>query len=416
MRALNEKNGPEQRFWQKESLGQHFLQKEDSGQRFLPKGDSGQRLLQKENLRLRFLQGRDCMEAEALWREVFCEDTEAFTDYYFSYKAVKNRGLVLEGEGGIRSMLYLTPERMRVGGHVVDSAYIVGVATRKQYRHRGYMAALLQEAFRMLYRERMPFVFLMPASADIYAPFGFTWIYDKPVWDVSSLQKEKLTVLGERDADRMAAFAQAFLEKEKQVYVCRDRAYYITQLLETGAQDGCIFGYGEPTEGSAEEPAKAPAVKEQVIKDPSVKDLEKVPARLRGLCMYTCEGGVPEITEVLADRETEARFIQRRAERTPAIMARLVHVPRMISMLKSEEPFSFVMAVEDPLIAENNGCFLCEVGTDGTKVIPCRAETAADVRLSVAELAAVVFGYERTQDVFLSRLTPFSPVWINEIV
>lgn len=361
------------------------------------KVDPGRGVLQKENLRLRFLQGRDCMEAEGLWREVFCEDTEAFTDYYFSHKAVKNRGLVLEGADGIRSMLYLTPEHMRVGGHVVDSAYVVGVATRKQYRHRGYMAALLQEAFRMLYRERMPFVFLMPASPDIYTPFDFTYIYDKPIWDADSLQKERLTVLGERDADRMAAFAQDFLEKEKQVYVCRDRAYYITQLLETKAQEGCIFGYEEPPGDNVEESAKAPA-------------------RLHGLCMYTCEGGVPEITEVLADRETEALFIQRRAERTPVIMARLVHVPRMLSMLKSEEPFSFVMAVEDPLIAENNGCFLCEVGTDGTKVLPCSAETAADVRLSVAELAAVAFGHERTKDAFLSKLMPFSPVWINEIV
>lgn len=372
-------------------------EKGDLERQFLQKEDFGQRLLRKENLRLHFLQGRDCLEAEGLWREVFCEDTEAFTDYYFSHKAVTNRGLVLKGADGIRSMLYLTPERMRVGGHVADSAYIVGVATRKQYRHRGYMAALLQEAFRMLYRERMPFVFLMPASPDIYTPFDFTYIYDKPVWDADSLQKEKLTVMGERDADRMAAFAQDFLEKEKQVYVCRDRAYYITQLLETKAQEGCIFGYEEPPGDNAEKSAEAPA-------------------RLSGLCMYTCEGGVPEITEVLADRETEARFIQRRAERAPVIMARLVHVPHMLSMLKSGEPFSFVMAVEDPLIAENNGCFLCEVGTDATKVSLCGTETAADVRISVAELAAVVFGYRRAEDAFLSKLTPFSPVWINEIV
>lgn len=416
MKALNEKGDPEQAFLQKESSGQHFFQKEDLWQRFW----------QQENLRLRLLQGRDCLEAQGVWREVFCEDTEAFTDYYFSHKAAKNRGLVLEGPDGIRSMLYLTPEHMRVGGHAVDSAYVVGVATRKQYRHRGYMAALLQEAFRMLHRERMPFLFLMPASPDIYTPFGFTYIYDRPVWDVNSLQKERLTVLGEQDADRMAAFAQAFLEKEKGVYVCRDRAYYITQLLETKAQEGCIFSYeGLPGESeaapAAEETAKShdagdPAIKAPVAGDSAAQDIEKAPARLSGLCMYTCEGGEAGITEVLAERETEARFVRRREGRRPAIMARLIDVPRMLSMLKSEEPFSFVLAVEDALIAENNGCFLCEVGTDATKVISCGPETAADVRLSVAELAAVVFGYERSKDAFLSRLVPFSPVWINEIV
>lgn len=361
---------------------------------------------EKENLRLRFLQKEACLEAEALWREVFCEDTKAFTDYYFSHKAVRNRGLALEGADGIRAMLYLTPEHMKVGENAVDSAYIVGVATRKQYRHRGYMAALLQEAFGMLYRERMPFVFLMPASPDIYTPFDFAYIYDKPVWDAKSLDKDKLTVMGERDAERMAAFAQDFLEKEKRVYVCRDRAYYITQLLEMKAQEGCIFGYEEPSGGRDEEPEKIPDVKESA----------KALAQLKGLCMYTCEGGEPEITEVLAERETEARFVQRREERAPVIMARIVHLARMLSMLRSEEPFSFALAVEDPLIAENNGCFWCEVGTEGTLARPCGQEMAADVRISVAELTAVLFGYRHAEDAFLKRLAPFSPVWINEIV
>lgn len=338
--------------------------------------------------RMRLLEGKVCLEAEGLWREAFDGDTACFTDYYFSHKAAKNRGLVLEGEDGVRAMLYLTPERMLVMGHPAESAYIVGVATRKQYRRRGYMAALLKEALRMLYEERMPFVFLMPASPDIYTPFGFTYIYDRPLWEEGSLRRERLTVLTERDAGRMADFAQDFLKREKAVYVCRDRAYYITQLMEAAAQEGCIFGYEEP-EGDK---------------------------KLKGLCAYTCEEGSPEILEVLADAETERRFVERKPGRTPAIMARIVCLERMLSRMRSDEPFSFVLAVKDELIAQNNGSFFCEVKTDGTRVRDCRGDAAPDAALSVAELAAVLFGYERTENRFLQRIQPFSPVWINEIV
>ena len=120
-----------------------------------------------EGVGIRFLKGGECLEAERLWRQVFTEDTAVFTDYYFSRKAAGNRGMILEGSEGIRAMLYLTPERMYAAGRPVDSAYIVGVATRPDCRHRGYMSALLRETLTLLYRESVPFAFLMPASPRI---------------------------------------------------------------------------------------------------------------------------------------------------------------------------------------------------------------------------------------------------------
>lgn len=337
-----------------------------------------------DGCRIRLLEKEACLEAEALWREVFCEDTEAFTDYYFSHKAQKNRGLVLEGEDGIRAMLYLTPEHMRIGNREAESAYVVGVATRKQYRHRGYMAALLSEAFRLLYGEGMPFIFLMPASPDIYTPFDFTYIYEKPCWDAESLKRERLTVLGMQDAERMADFARQFLEREKGVYVCRDRSYYITQLLELGAQNGCIYGYEEDG--------------------------------LKALCLYTCEEGSPEITEVLADPETEAQFVKRKAETEPVIMARIIHLEKLLSMMKSEKPLSFTLEVKDPLIRGNDGIFRCQIQENETKVERCSRDIVPDAKVGIAELTEIFFGVRRPEQDFLRKLPTFSPVWINEIV
>ena len=60
---------------------------------------------------------------------------------------------------------------MIVNGYEVKSNYIVAVATKKEYRHRGYMRILLKKALRDMADMGMPFVFLMPASESIYAPF-----------------------------------------------------------------------------------------------------------------------------------------------------------------------------------------------------------------------------------------------------
>lgn len=344
----------------------------------------------QEGISFRLLTDEACLEAEPLWREVFTEDTEAFTEYYFTEKAVRNRGLILEGAGQIRSMLYLTPECMRVMGREIPSAYIVGVATEEGCRHRGYMAYLLEKAMNMLYMEKMPFVFLMPASPDIYTPFGFTWIYDRPEWDACSLKREKLNLMQEKDADRMAAFAQEFLDREKKVYVSRDRAYYIQQIAELKAQEGCIFGYEKAERGEER--------------------------KLKGLCMYVREEGRPEILEILADAETENEFVLRHAESKPAIMARIVCAQQMLSLLRSRKTAEFVMLLTDPLLKENNGKFFCSMREDGTFVERCQEERRADLEMDITELTAVLFGYRKPENSVMREMIPLSPVWINEIV
>ncbi len=351
---------------------------------------------------LRDLTGDECLEAQGLWREVFSEDSPVFTAYYFARKARQNRGLVLKGPDGIRSMLYLTPEKMSVLGRPVDSVYLVGVATKEKYRRRGYMAFLLKEALGLLYREGIPFLFLMPASPAIYRPFDFTYIYEKPVWDPARLKKEKLRIMGEPDAKRLSAFASSFLQTHKGVYVLHDTAYYIQQAAELAAQNGCIYGYEEN-------------------------------GKLKGICLYTCEDHSPQIQEVLAEEETEKRFIQRTGAHQPVIMARIVHARQMLSCLHLREGEAFALSLQDPLLLENNGVFLCRPGRSETQVTfqnetPEHREgmrpalwhaDGEDFPLfyaDIASLTAALFGSKRAAEKIGFPIRPLAPVWINEIV
>lgn len=123
-----------------------------------------------------YLSAAEKRRSRELYRKVFSEDTERFVDYYYGYKTRDNEILALEEDGKLVSMLHLNPYTMIVNGYELKSNYIVAVATDKDYRHRGYMRMLLEQALRDMSAQRMPFTFLMPASESIYAPFDFVWI------------------------------------------------------------------------------------------------------------------------------------------------------------------------------------------------------------------------------------------------
>ncbi|MDO4261050.1 MAG: GNAT family N-acetyltransferase [Eubacteriales bacterium] len=160
-----------------------------------------------------------------LYQEAFPEDTGRFVDFYYQYKIRDNEILAVEEDGRFVSMIHLNPYRMIVNGYETPGNYIVAVATAKEYRRRGYMRALLEEALRKMGREKMPFTFLMPASERIYTPFDFVWICP-------------FTELPPR-VERMDADGQnRYLAQRYQVFCKRDARYMENLLAEREAEQG----------------------------------------------------------------------------------------------------------------------------------------------------------------------------------
>ena len=63
----------------------------------------------EEMIKIEELEGEDCLKLRDLWEEVFWEDSQAFTDYYFQEKAVRNHAFAFvplsgdaSGRGAIR--------------------------------------------------------------------------------------------------------------------------------------------------------------------------------------------------------------------------------------------------------------------------------------------------------------------------
>lgn len=82
------------------------------------------------------------------------------------------------------------PYRINVGKKMWKLDYIVGVATAADSRHRGHMRDVLMKMLGDMHQDRKPFCYLMPASPDIYRPFGFRYIFDQPQYRLGSEAKE----------------------------------------------------------------------------------------------------------------------------------------------------------------------------------------------------------------------------------
>ena len=185
-------------------------------------------------MEIRKLSQEEHNKVRPLYEEVFTEDSKGFVDYYFSEKTRDNDIYVVEEDGEICAMLHLNPYTLMVNGVEKQAHYIVAVATRKAYRGRGFMAALLRRALQDMYASGENFTFLMPVAEAIYTPHDFRTVYEQErrVYNLADAVKKEaagicIRPLTEEDCDTLAEWANEKLAADKDVYVKRDGSYYL---------------------------------------------------------------------------------------------------------------------------------------------------------------------------------------------
>lgn len=242
----------------------------------------------------------DVALTRSLYEEVFCEDSNVFVDYYYEVKAPSCVAFVWKNrQGEIVSMLHLDSYTLCVktdqGEEQVPAYYVICVATKDAYRHQGCMAGLLQAAEMYCGQMHVPFLFLMPADAKIYEPFGYHYLYERKEYYVNyyegefcrdkekkkpknvdvfmayvkngeicyrnmfeenvelckqSNQKEHSrpdqtfadgNILSGLELCKLKDFANQWLQKETDYYLHRSEMYYVNLLKELAAQNGCIY-------------------------------------------------------------------------------------------------------------------------------------------------------------------------------
>ena len=363
-----------------------------------------------------------------LWQECF-HDSDAFTDFYFDIYCPWNRVLLLEHEGVIRAMLHLNPYKQWVRGQLVDSWYIVGVATDEDFRHRGAMTALLRQTFREAADREMPFVYLMPADEAIYRPFQFAYIYAQrvekghlqecSVIDIPKVEKERVRPVTAIDinetgkGDLQAANilddgAGEFyaipldvrqnpgalerdmngqLQAAYDMYTYRDGDYYRRLQLENRADGGDLLLLYEEKEriGWVSYACEGRAELRELFCEPGRE------AQMRQWLSHYFRGMETEFLPVKPEgffSEADGMQIMER----PIIMGRITHLEKWMALFgQTDKDFSLTMEIEDQWIAMNRGIWRWE--SDGGKADFSPTEEEPDIRISIDGLMQWMTGY-----------------------
>lgn len=328
--------------------------------------------MEKEiDMHIEKLEKEECKTARVLWEEVFYEDSFQFTEYYFKEKAQYNIGYVI-GKNPYDAMIFRTPYKLQIGKVQQEISYLVGVATRKECRHRGYMSKLLLHSMKEMYREKKPFTFLMPANPAIYQPFDFQYIYERQVWCFKEPEKMHLLLDSLREEGKkeetkiprqglysvrnirkknpsfpimelLAEFSNGYLKKHYHIYVHRDASYYERQLKESEAQNGDIYVLFHQ-------------------------------GKIEAYFIYAREDEKAFLQEVIEKTEGSLDFLQKEEKKKPIIMGRIIHLEEMMKLICGKEEREMVIGIKDSLLPQNNGIFRWKITPQGSYVTKIQSQ------------------------------------------
>lgn len=375
-----------------------------------------------------------------LWEEVFPEDTKEFLDYYYYIKTRDNQIYVVEEDGGICSMLQLNPYRVRIGEKEFPSDYIIAVATRKPYRSRGFMGALLRTSLEDMYRRKLPFTFLMPAAEAIYRPYDFRYIYSQDTGEIPR-EKDSPGQDPERDAagtarhtvssdaglweaGELSDFFREHFASRWQVCTVRDPDYYQTMILEQASQRGGVrlirqdrelkgvYAYTAESGLEIREPLYLEGCKDEFCR--SVQELAGMaaPDGQEAIPVYACPS-------------------ESASGKKPLIMARIVYLPALLEAMETEEneTLECSFAVIDPLLQQNSRVWKLASRRGETQIRICETEDSEGV-MPIADLTEVLFGRAGLPEIRerdgvilserleqeLEKIVRLDRVWLNEVV
>lgn len=406
-------------------------------------------------------------ELYALWIACF-GDTKSYTDFYFKWKVKDNQILTLFKDGKPSSMLHLNPYTIVHRGERLPANYIVGVATKKEDRRQGLMKQLIDTALNQMYKEKMPFTYLMPAAEAIYRPFDFRIVYKQENWDEllknsidnSNLSKKeelfkegtieatkeveeeaevtakkepayqvntyKVFEVTHSDTDKMKElikFSRCILEQNYTLYAERTEYYYQRLLYEMESTNGgLLLCYkGEEVIGYTSYMADSGIhLTECIYKNEEKNEI------FRAFANYFQIGSMNSITD--------------RNGFEPTIMTRIVNWQAFAEKITSKEELSLIIEVKDPIIKENNGIYemsFNEKGCTNTSFYSLPDSTrgdypynSVDISMDIAELTKLFFGCFKEEEILpfvnrekqkeilikLDKLFIYKNLFINDVV
>lgn len=182
-----------------------------------------------------------------LWEYCFEGEEDPFYNWYFSnFFKLENTIVAQKGED-IEANLQLNPYKIFLRGNILDTSYVVGLATEPEKRGQGVVKNLLLASLIEM-RKRGHYVsLLMPFKAQFYYPYDFEFCYHHlkytiPIEDLKYLKKgygEFKKVTSSSDYEKLSFIYDKFV-KNKHGYVVRNEENWKHLIEEHLIEKGYI--------------------------------------------------------------------------------------------------------------------------------------------------------------------------------
>ncbi|MDO4454699.1 MAG: GNAT family N-acetyltransferase [Eubacteriales bacterium] len=351
------------------------------------------------------LSKEDRQKTRSLYEEVFTEDSAEFVQYYYQNKTPFNEIFAAREDSQICGMAHLNPYLLVSDKKEIQGAYLVAVATKKEFRHRGIMTALLKEIFDFLYEKRYPFLYLMPASEAIYTPFDFRFFYTQrqKTWQTGCVKQKSKSMLSlrevqEKDLIILSRILNEILSQKYRLFASRTPDYLRDLNRELRAMNGKMIGiwHGEECVGSFQLIQES----ETMILEPLFK--EEYRALASEKTQEFLERECPNETIKIAANDETKKEKEEESTGKPWMMARIIHLESWVSNLKSEKRKVVQIHIKDRWIAKNEGWYEIIVEKEGGTIrkIEQRHGIAS---ISIADLPQLFKTEDPMADAFLNE-------------
>ncbi|MFC0557787.1 GNAT family N-acetyltransferase [Halalkalibacter alkalisediminis] len=292
--------------------------------------------------------------------------------------------------------IYMNKKEIKMGG-------IAGVATYPEHRRKGYVKEMLIHILKQMKEEHYSVSMLYPFSVPFYREYG---------WELFS---DKLTVTMAKSDLRFDNETQGKMRrysKEPPIHVLAEiyeqYAIKFTGMLVRDQDwwDKVVKDEQVAIYYDAAENATGYLIYTVIEKKMKVEEMVSLNAEAkRGLWNYICQHDsmINELELITYEREPLLFSLKEprvKREVTPYFMARIVDVEMFLSEYSfnwSNQSDNVVLEVTDVYAPWNNHCFL--VGKSGISILEQdQVEEEKVIKLSINALTAMLFGYQRPEE------------------
>lgn len=163
---------------------------------------------------------KEIAQLKDVWRSSF-GDYDDYINLFMKNRLASSVPLVCKVDGKIVSVLYLLSGGVRFKNKVLSAEYVYAAATLPEYRGKGYMAELLQEARKFSEAKGSDLICLVPASESLfsfYEKFGYTTVFKSRRIEIENIGFNQVS-----DTDFVFEIDRDF--DTKQVLDCRNSVF-----------------------------------------------------------------------------------------------------------------------------------------------------------------------------------------------